>query len=346
MIRFIELFAGIGGFRYGLEVVNLGCQKARNEGMGNSIKTRDSGINKIGRVQPQRRVYTCVWANEINKYACQIYRKNFGDKELYEGDITKVDTRLIPDHDLLCGGTPCQSFSIAGNRGGFEDTRGTLFYDYARILAEKKPRYFIFENVKGILSHDGGQTFTTIIRVFSDIGYDLQWEVLNSKNYGVPQNRERVFIIGHLRGTSRPEVFPIGEDDQLFNKKVNADKGQSQTKFSTPIRPDIGTKADSTFVTRMPLKFLGRNEKNYKKDEAYTIDGANTGGVALGPRIRRLTPTECERLQGFPDGWTEKGIDNKGNCVTISDTQRYKTLGNAVTTNVIKEIVCRLVRCP
>lgn len=125
------------------------------------------------------------------------------------GDITTIDAGQLPDFDLLVGGFPCQAFSIAGKRQGFQDTRGTLFFDLARILQAKQPRYFIFENVKGLLSHDDGQTFKTIIEATSELGYDCQWQVLNSKDFGVPQNRERVFIVGHRRETKRPDVFPL-----------------------------------------------------------------------------------------------------------------------------------------
>ena len=189
-IKFVELFAGIGGFRYGLE-------KAEN--------------------------YQCVWANEIDKYAAEIYRKNYGEGELYEEDITKIETKDIPEHDLLVGGFPCQTFSIAGSRAGFNDTRGTLFFEIARILKDKRPRCVLLENVKGLLSHDSGKTFQTILKVLSDIGYRTEWQVLNSSDFGVPQNRERVFIIGHLREESRLQVFPLREGSKQDSKRVGVD---------------------------------------------------------------------------------------------------------------------------
>ena len=313
-MRVIELFAGVAGFRYGLE-------QASDD-------------------------YKIVWANEIDRYACQIYRRNYGTRnselatqdtisqerqenvrdagqghnetsrsmryigqsskvgydersKLYEGDITKVKAEEIPDHDLLVGGFPCQAFSIAGKRGGFEDTRGTLFFEIARIAQEKRPRLILLENVKGLLSHDKGRTFGAILTTLDEIGYDCQWQVLNSKNFGVPQNRERVFIIGHLRGTSRREVFPL----------------RTQSQDNTKQAKELLMQTSNTLRT---------NYSNGYSNETYTTQGV---------RIRRLTPTECERLQGFPDGWTEG----------VSDTQRYKCLGNAVTTNVITEIGRRLI---
>jgi DNA (cytosine-5)-methyltransferase 1 len=224
-IRFIDLFAGIGGFRYGLE------------------KTKG---------------YECVYSNEWDKYAAQIYDKHFSKNTQPLSEVIKdpqgrnrtpnqdrsdgllprheqrtgdrIDTRdirtvksgEIPDFDLLVGGFPCQAFSIAGKRKGFDDTRGTLFFEIARILADKRPRYFILENVKGLLNHDEGKTFQTILGVLTDLGYEYQWQVLNSKNFGVPQNRERVFVVGHLRGEPRPEVFPItGSNPEADGKNAS-----------------------------------------------------------------------------------------------------------------------------
>jgi len=352
-MKFIELFAGIGGFRYGLEM----CRKQEPIGkrtIGECVPPkRDISISNVrGRKSESQEghrllngVYTCVWANEIDKYACQIYRKNFGEEELYEGDITKVNTDDIPDFDLLTGGFPCQSFSIAGKRRGFDDTRGTMFFEIERICRAKKPRYILLENVKGLLSHDSGKTFQTILKVLSEIGYVLQWQVLNSKNFGVPQNRERVFIIGHLRGTSRPEVFPIGEDTGEITKSTLGKSVKSSARGfgasgslinKDSITPTL-TKSMGTGGNNVPMvKAIKRSgDLGKQKVDLGDIMGSlcanpSSDGVPMvkGTKIRRLTPTECERLQGFPDGWTEG----------VSDTQRYKALGNAVTTNVITEI--------
>jgi len=328
-IRVVELFAGIGGFRYGLERMQLEDK--------NVYQSTSTIRNKIGSVKQFdnrsfKRLFNCVWANEIDKYACQIYRKNFGGKELYEGDITKVKAETIPDHDILCAGFPCQSFSIAGTRGGFDDTRGTLFFDIVRICRTKKPRYILLENVKGLLSHGSGTTFQTILKILTDLGYILQWQVLNSKNFGVPQNRERVFIIGHLRGESRPEIFPIGEKHQ---NSFEGNQERNGRKISNAITGGYSRQnAKGTYIKQL-------NQPKHSNDRVYSAKGISpTLNTMQGGRrqpfiqnpnvnsIRRLTPTECERLQGFPDGWTEG----------ISDTQRYKCLGNAVTTNVITEI--------
>ena len=304
-MKFIELFAGIGGFRYGLE--------------------------------GKWSIYRCVWANEIDKYACQIYRKNFGGGELYEGDIRTVRPEDIPDHDLLVGGFPCQAFSIAGKRAGFNDTRGTLFFEIARILRDKRPRCVLLENVKGLLSHDSGKTFQTILKVLSDIGYRVEWQVLNSKNFGVPQNRERVFIIGYIRGEGGGQVFPIGESNEISNGRIK--KELSYRNQKTVYNPN-GIAPTFREGHGDGIRIIDDYNHKIKEDNIcgtvrQTFNNSKDGnGCKLlnGTKIRRLTPTECERLQGFPDGWTEG----------ISDTQRYKCLGNAVTTNVISAIGERL----
>ena len=378
-MKFIDLFAGIGGFRYGLQKVE--------------IESESSSDHESGASQHGQRAFHCVWSNEWDKYASQIYKKHYGECDTR--DIRTVDTKDIPDHDLLCAGFPCQSFSIAGKRLGFEDTRGTMFFEIARIIRDKRPRYFLLENVKGLLSHDEGKTFQTILGVLSDLGYEYQWQVLNSKNFGVPQNRERVFIVGHLRETSRPEVFPIGESysishqtkyaeqagrsrisstiDARYGSLRNAgetylhyiggirgkrdmwlkDDKQNSRNFSqgqrvyssdgiaSTIAGNAGGLGGKTGLYAIPVLTPDRMEKRqngrrFKNDgdPAFTLTSQDKHGVYDGLNIRRLTPVECERLQGFPDNWTEG----------ISDTQRYKCLGNAVTTLVITEIGRKLIQ--
>lgn len=250
----------------------------------------------------------CIGFSEIDKYAVQIYKKHFKHKEY--GDVSKIEWNNVEDFDLLCGGFPCQSFSIAGKKGAFNDTRGTLFFEIARAAQEKQPRLLLLENVKGLLSSEKGRTFGVILNTLDELGYDLQWQVLNSKNFGVPQNRERVFIIGHLRGTSRPEVFPIGEDVGVSNKPDKTEERQSQ---ATTVRPDIGTKADGTYVADYRgdegLRIRKEGMTPTLKKRAESRDHYNPILTFKEDcKIRRLTPTECERLQGFPNGWTEKGL--------------------------------------
>ena len=313
---------------------------------------------KWGRGNQQSSV--CVGFSEINKYAIRIYKTHFPNHKEY-GDVSKITWADVEDFDFLVGGFPCQSFSIAGKRKGFNDTRGIMFFEIERCLREKQPRLLLLENVKGLLSHDKGRTFGVILNTLDELGYDLQWQVLNSKNFGVPQNRERVFIIGHFRGTRRPEVFPIGQADQLHNKLHNKNDKQKLAKCLDSNYHkgwlDHGQRTMISYGTSQDQKLsqnisqsLNAGHYNQPKIEvkvantvtpdAYLATGKRkrvNGKAVLTSmherRIRRLTPIECERLQGFPDGWTEG----------ISDTQRYKCLGNAVTTYVIEAIISKLI---
>lgn len=272
--------------------------------------------------------FKCVGFSEIDKYANQVYQSHFPNHKPY-GDITKINEKELPDFDLLCGGFPCQAFSIAGKRGGFEDTRGTMFFHLARIAKQKQPRLLLFENVKGLLSHDKGRSFETILRTLDEIGYNAEWKVLNSKDFGVPQNRERVFIVGYLRGECRPEVFSFGEepseDFRRVGEDINYHKGTNTLKKSRRQLIQINNPTHSNNRVYSPSGL---------SPTINTMQGGNRQPfITEGTRIRKLTPTECERLQGFPDGWTEG----------LSDTQRYKCLGNAVTVNVIKYLSKKLM---
>mgnify|MGYP001593196502 CR=1 FL=1 len=264
-MRYLDLFSGIGGFALGLQQAYVDISSRQREQQG---RLAVPGSSALPEQQPMATQPLCVGYSEINPYAIKIYQKHFPNHFNY-GDITKIKEEGLPDFDLLCGGFPCQSFSIAGKRGGFSDTRGTLFFEIARILKQKQPRFVLLENVKGLLSHGSGATFRTIISTLDELGYDLQWQVLNSKSW-VPQNRERIFILGHLRGTPRPEVFPFGESEDWI-AQAQREEGQevSNTLRAKQGGPDL--------------------------ENSYEIDGV----------IRKLTPLECERLQGFPDGWTE-----------------------------------------
>ena len=175
-IRYFSTFTGVGGFEIGIQEAIPGA--------------------------------ICVGMSEIDTHASNVLRYKFKGVKNY-GDITKIKPEELPDFDILCGGFPCQSFSIAGKRMGFKDTRGTLFYELARIAKCKQPEILFFENVKGLLSHEEGRTITTILKTLDELGYDAEWQVLNSKHFGVPQNRERIIIVGHLRGKPRLQVFPI-----------------------------------------------------------------------------------------------------------------------------------------
>src|SRR3989344_4219723 len=333
-------------------------------------------LRRLGVVKDTRSLKVLVPREDglANTITATAHDKNYGD-------ITKIKPNKLPDFDLLVGGFPCQAFSIAGKRKGFEDTRGTLFFDIARILRSKKPRLVLLENVKGLLSHDNGDTFKTIISTLAKLGYDIQWQVLNSKNFGVPQNRERVLIVGHLRGTARPKVFPFTENNSedivlpTITTRVTADSNGTYVGKRSPRQIIGGSQGNRVYDPRgisvtlasqagglgaktglYAVRIKEATKKGYAEakvgqsinlavpnsktrrgrvsDVAQTLDtGMQQHTLTPDMKIRRLTPTECERLQGFPDGWT-KGV---------SDSQRYKTLGNAVTVNAVQAIIGKLL---
>ena len=417
-MKFLDLFAGIGGFRLGMESAG----------------------------------HECVGFCEIDKYARASYKaihNTEGEIELH--DITTVSDESIRGFgsvDVICGGFPCQAFSIAGHRRGFEDTRGTLFFEICRFASILRPKYLFLENVRGLLNHDGGATFETIIRTLDGLGYDVEWQVLNSKNFGVPQNRERVFVIGHLRGERTRNVFPIGrESEQSDNQQskiesignVNpsgngingevyssqglaptlttnkgegqkiaipvltpdrAEKRQNGRRFKTDGEPMFTLTAQDRHgvVVGNEIKKFGTIEPNFNDSGViYETDGiaptlrayqggnlepkirvkeatsqgyaeaeigdsvnlshpnsktrrgrvgkqiANTlltgesqGVVDPDFRIRKLTPRECWRLQGFPDWAFDKAQE------VNSNSQLYKQAGNSVTVNVIAAIAKEL----
>ena len=348
IVKWLSLFSGIGGF--------------------------DLALTRQG--------HEIVAACEIDKYARTVYSRHFPGVRIFP-DATKLTGEEFGEIDGICAGFPCQAFSIAGKRLGFEESRGTLFFEIARLARQKLPRLLLLENVKGLLSHDGGKTFANILATLDELGYDAEWQVLNSK-YFVPQNRERIFIIGHLRGTSRPQVFPVRKGNQINNGKIKKLTGYSQCGSiydSKGLSPTLssGTHGYSNGSIMIP-KLNQLTHPKHSANRVYGVDGiaralkANTGSktglyavsssgrswgresriktgeantlcTGLGgnhqstanyvineSRIRRLTPLECERLQGFPDDYTEG----------LSDTQRYKCLGNAVTVPVIEYILERL----
>lgn len=377
-MRYFSMFSGIGGFEIGIQRAYSNKQSSEviKDGQGRDRDTNEAGDNVLS---ASGSAPLCIGFSEVDKYAISIYQKHFPNHKGY-GDATKINTADLPDFDLLVGGFPCQAFSIAGKRAGFQDTRGTLFFEIARILTDKRPRNFLLENVKGLLSHDNGKTFQTILKILTDIGYYVEWQVLNSKDFGVPQNRERVFIVGYLGGTSRPQVFPLGQserenvsskrevnqlnqpihlNDRIYGKDglsltLNTMQGgRRQPKVMlSEHRTELGKQTRKEFREKegRDSTLRGKDHKEYRPNSHELANCLTTGDrviekwVLEDMKIRRLTPTECERLQGFPDGWTEKGIDIKGNCVPISDTQRYKVLGNAITTNVVTEIM-RRIKC-
>ena len=380
-MKFLDLFAGIGGFRLGMESAG----------------------------------HECIGFCEIDKFARASYKAihdTEGEIELHDiATVTDDEVRAIGPVDVICGGFPCQAFSIAGARRGFEDTRGTLFFEIARFASILKPKYLFLENVRGLLNHDKGNTFKTIVGALDELGYDIEWQVLNSKNFGVPQNRERVFIIGHLRGERTRNVFPIvkenaksdnqqpkieivgntkdpngtgkGTGSVVYNSNgvvgtllardykepkqvaipnkikqfgiIQPNYNQSGVVYDTDgitptirayqggnLEPKIRVKeatkqgyAEATIGDSVNLSHPNSKTRRGRvgKQIANTLlTGESQGVVEPDSRIRKLTPRECWRLQGFPDWAFDKAQE------VNSNSQLYKQAGNSVTVNVIEAI--------
>lgn len=405
-IRFFDLFSGIGGFREGLR--------------------RAGG-------------FTCVGHCEVDVYADRNYRRLFDTEgEWYCDDARKIEARGMPDFDLLCAGFPCQAFSIAGRREGFADARGTLFFEIARLVKAGRPAYFLLENVPGLLSHDKGRTFHTILSTLHELGYHVEWKVLNSKDFGVPQSRRRVYIIGYLDGRCAGKILPFPEADgapliQVIpgaqGKRVYHPDGVSCTLTSgaggmggktglyevgIPIKeatkkgykmaypgdsidlgyattntrrgrvghevahtlttgsqqgtlhfvdlssPPLVTETARCLHTRQsngvfrhkgetsgvleetspravltPAKKTVRQPGSRMKEPGepmFTLTATDRHGVSYHGRIRRLTPRECLRLQGYRDDQIDRMMED------MSDSQLYKQAGNGVTVTVIEAI--------
>lgn len=252
-MTFFDLFAGVGGFRLGMEAAG----------------------------------HECIGFCEIDKFARASYKAihdTEGEIELHDATgLTKEEIRSIGQVDVICAGFPCQPFSVAGTRRGFEDTNGTLFFEIARFASVLKPKYLFLENVKGLISHDKGYTFETIIGSLDELGYDVEWQVFNSKDFGVPQNRERCYIIGHLRGTSGRKIFPIA--------KTRSDKSIMQLGNIKNTESFGGNPQCGRIYSTDGLAPCLNTMQGGQREPKILIDG----------RVRKLTPRECWRLQGFPD---------------------------------------------
>lgn len=324
--KFIDLFAGIGGFRIAMQ----------------NLKSK------------------CVFTSEWDKYAKQTYKANFG--ELPFGDITKKTTKCyIPDDfDILCAGFPCQAFSIAGRRGGFEDTRGTLFFDVAEIIKRKQPKAFFLENVKGLRNHDGGKTLSTILNVLrEDLNYYVpKPEVINAKDFGVPQNRERIFIVGFredLEITDFKYPKPTNQNvvikDILEENEVSVKYYLSTTYLDTLRKHKARHESKGNgfgyeiidhdgIANAVVCGGMGR-ERNLIYDDRLTNFKPVTKikGRVNREGIRKMTPREWARLQGFPDKFN----------IPVSDVQAYKQFGNSVAVPAIqataKQIIKKLNKC-
>ncbi|MGX7420458.1 DNA cytosine methyltransferase [Carnobacterium gallinarum] len=307
-MKFLDLFSGIGGFRLGMEAAG----------------------------------HQCIGFCEIDKFARKSYKAIFDTRnEVEMHDITTISDdfiRQLGSIDIFCGGFPCQAFSIAGNRRGFSDTRGTLFFEIARFASILRPRILFLENVKGLLSHERGTTFETILRALDELGYDLQWQLLNSKDY-VPQSRERVFIIGHLRGTSRTQIFPIERPQKTNTSNSRLTINQNPSKIFIK-EATIRGYSEAVPGDSVNISFLNSTERRGRvgKQIANTLLTSEIQAVITPDfQIRKFTPRESWRLQGFPDWAFERA--EKVN----SDNQLYKQAGNSVTVPVIYDIAKRFI---
>lgn len=299
----IDLFAGIGGIRLGFEKVFK---------------------DKI----------EFVFSSELDKYAQQTYTANYN--EVPEGDITKIDEESIPKHDIILAGFPCQAFSIAGKRKGFEDTRGTLFFDVARIAKYHKPKLIFLENVKGFKNHDKGNTFKVVMETLKDMGYKIFSDILNAKNFGVPQNRERIYIIAFL---DEDNTLDINFDFEKL-KKI-----KKETILGEILEKNIEDKytiSDKLWAGHQRRKLEHKAKGNgfgycmFNENSKYTStisaryykDGSEILIEQSNKNPRKLTPREASRLQGFPNDFK----------IVVSNTQAYKQFGNSVAVPVIEEL--------
>lgn len=313
--KFIDLFAGIGGFHYALS--SLGAK--------------------------------CVFASEWDKHAAETYKINFGLEP--KGDITLIEETTIPHHDILCGGFPCQAFSVSGKQKGFEDTRGTLFFDVARIVNLHKPKVLFLENVKNLAKHDEGKTLKTIIKTLENLEYTVFTKVFNTSTFGLPQNRERVYIVAfNNKLNSEKFTFPTPTNEKVCLETILEKKPDNAKVI---VRNDINIykkyEAKKTLfgdieLLNKPIQ-IGKVNKGGQGERIYhtlghaiTLSaygggvGSKTGLYLVKDKIRKLSPRECARVQGFPDTF----ILNK------TDTQSYKQFGNSVSINVLQNITLEI----
>ena len=311
--KLVSLFAGIGGIDLGFEF---------------------AGFN-------------CIWANDFDKFACQTYRANVGE-QIVEGDIRLVKNQ-IPEHDILVGGFPCQPFSTLGKLQGFEDeqNRGTLFFEIMDIVTKHDTKVIVLENVKNITTHDGGRTFARIKKELDDAGYDVNDHILNSQDFGVPQRRNRVFIVAFNRKYFKTGTFTYPEKEELRVTTQNLlDENVGEKYFLTKklektilgegtkgyiVKPTIDLPISKTLTATMH-KMHRASQDNYVTDHLNFEKNVRDKDNRVP--IRKLTPNECRQLQGFPSEWTQ----------VVSDCQAYKQFGNAVTVNVAYKVACQVMK--
>ncbi len=317
-IKFIDLFCGIGGIRIGME----------SQG------------------------FECVFSSDINSECQKMYLENF--KEMPEGDITFIDEKKIPEHDILCAGFPCQPFSISGKKMGFEDTRGTLFFDICRIIKEKKPKIVFLENVKHLKHHNKGETLSLIVETLEDLGYCVSWKVLNASDFGVPQNRERIIIVasklGHfdfqqimtkkkvdlidfLDATGPFEFLDEGTYTLIKNPKKQPISGLMFVGYRNKLIRKAGVRPGTEHLSRVH-KQPNRIYSVYGVHPTLPSQEASGRFFVLLPdnTVRKLTINECWRIMGFPESYIK----------VSSVPEQYKQIGNSVCVPMIEAIASSL----
>ena len=320
MYKSVDLFAGIGGIR-------LGFDKAFKK----DIET--------------------VFVSEWDKKAQETYRANFKDKFDIQGDITQIEEKKIPQHDILLAGFPCQAFSLAGLKKGFEDARGTLFFDVARIAEYHKPKVIFCENVKNLVNHDRGKTFKVIRRILENLGYKVYEKILNSKNFGVPQNRERIYIVAFREDIDSSDFsFPEETADSKVIADIMEEKEVSPKYYLSDVYLDslvrhkerheskgngfgYEIKKLDEIANTLVCGGMGR-ERNLIIDRRLTnfTPVTHIKGKINKKYIRKMTPREWARLQGFPDDFK----------FVVADTHLYKQFGNSVTVSLIEAIAKKI----
>lgn len=309
-LTFLDLFAGLGGFRLALE--SYGAR--------------------------------CVWSSEWDKQAQDVYEANFGERP--NGDITKIKASDVPDHDIVCAGFPCQAFSVSGKMRGFEDARGTLFFDVARIVREKRPKAVFMENVRNFAVHDGGKTLAVVKATMEELGYSFHWAVLNAADFGIPQKRERIYMVCFRKD--------LGVDDKFsFPKPFSLERHVEdflQYDYEIPERLFI-ERGDMKLVDKIPETTSNRTVrvgivgKGGQGERIYSTKGlavtfsaygggifSKTGGYLVDGRARKLSPRECARLMGFPDDYKMSRREN----------QAYQQFGNSVVVDVLQYIAGKI----
>lgn len=306
-MTFIDLFAGIGGFRQTLE--SFGA--------------------------------TCVFSSEIDKFCCQTYQENYGDYP--HGDITQIDEKTIPNHDILCAGFPCQPFSISGKQLGFEDSRGTLFFDIIRIIKTHKPKIAFLENVANLAKHNDSKTVSLMVELLQSEGYSVFVKELNASDYGVPQSRKRLYFVCFRDDLGVEQfTFPLPLNTIITVKEILEDDYSIDSKLYIKDKPISIDKEKFSALPSKKIVRVGTINKGGQGDRIYDINGigitlsahgggtaAKTGAYYINGKIRKLTPRECARLQGFPESF----------IINSNPNQAYKQFGNSVAIPVLKAIV-------